>query len=72
MGDALRLVQARTLVIGIESDLLFPLQEQQLLADLIPGATFRMIHSLYGHDGFLLEFEHIERLVKDFVRFVPA
>lgn len=62
---ALRRIQANTLVIGISTDLLFPLQEQQFIADNIPGAAFRTIHSAYGHDGFLLEYESITRLVRE-------
>jgi homoserine O-acetyltransferase len=69
---ALRQIRARTLVMGITSDMLFPLQEQQLLAALIPGAFFRTITSLYGHDGFLLEFTQIEQLVSDFLRHAQA
>jgi homoserine O-acetyltransferase len=67
LEQALKQVQARTLVIGIESDILFPSQEQQLLASLIPGACFKTIDSLYGHDGFLLEFGQIGKLVGDFI-----
>ena len=64
---ALGRIQARTLVIGIESDILFPVVEQKTLAELIPEANFRIITSLYGHDGFLLEFSQIETLVKGFL-----
>lgn len=53
--EALKLIQARTLVIGISSDLLFPPVEQQFLAEKIPGATYLEIDSFYGHDGFLIE-----------------
>jgi homoserine O-acetyltransferase len=60
---ALQRIKARTLVIGIESDILFPLSEQQFLARWIPGATYHPIPSLYGHDGFLLEYEQIGGLV---------
>lgn len=63
---ALRLITASTLVIGITSDILFPPGEQQQLASLIPDARFRQISSLYGHDGFLLEYTQIETLIKDF------
>jgi len=66
LEKALQKVQARTLVIAIETDILFPKTEQQLLAALIPGASYRLIHSLYGHDGFLLEFTHIETLLREF------
>ncbi len=57
---ALSLVKAKTAVIGINTDVLFPLAEQKLLADQIPGATLDKIHSDYGHDGFLLEYEDIQ------------
>jgi len=65
---ALKQVRAATLVIGIDTDILFPLTEQLLLASLIPGASFQSIYSLYGHDGFLLESAEIERLVKAYIR----
>lgn len=67
LAAALGRIQAKALVIGIGSDILFPLSEQQLLASLIPDATFRAIGSLYGHDGFLLEFEQIGQLAKEFL-----
>lgn len=53
--NALKTIQAKTLVIGIKSDALFPIVEQEFLAKHIPGASFQMIDSLYGHDGFLIE-----------------
>ncbi len=64
---ALQKVRAATLVIGISSDILFPVSEQQLLAASIPGAHLATIDSLYGHDGFLLEYEQIENLINQFL-----
>jgi homoserine O-acetyltransferase len=64
---ALQLIQAKTLAIGIQSDILFPLQEQQFIAAHIPGAIYKTIPSDYGHDGFLLEFDSIGSLIKDFI-----
>jgi homoserine O-acetyltransferase len=64
---ALKKIKAKTMVIGITTDILFPLREQQFLADVIPGAQFRSIHSSYGHDGFLLEYETIEHVITDFI-----
>lgn len=61
---ALSAIKAKTTVIGIESDLLFPIGEQQFLAENIPGATLKIIHSLFGHDGFLLEHPQIEEFVR--------
>ena len=66
---ALQRISAKTLVIGLQSDILFPLSEQQYLAQHIPGARFASIGSAYGHDGFLLEFDAIE---KEIVKFFDA
>ncbi len=48
-------IEARTLVIGISSDILFPVREQRYLSQHIKNAQFAEIDSLYGHDGFLTE-----------------
>jgi homoserine O-acetyltransferase len=61
---ALNRITAKALVIGLHSDILFPLTEQQYLAKHIPGAKFAAINSTYGHDGFLLESEAIETSVR--------
>ncbi|SOE22700.1 homoserine O-acetyltransferase [Spirosomataceae bacterium TFI 002] len=63
LADALALVKAKTLVIGISSDVLFPVEEQRFLAANIPNATFEEIDSTYGHDGFLIEFEAMTKAI---------
>jgi homoserine O-acetyltransferase/O-succinyltransferase len=65
--NALSLINAATLVISISSDILFPVSEQQFLADHINGASIIVIDSTFGHDGFLLEFEQIETAIKSFL-----
>ncbi|MDX2046922.1 MAG: homoserine O-acetyltransferase [Chitinophagaceae bacterium] len=65
--SALQRITAKTLVIGISSDVLFPVQEQEFLAKHIPHAKYNAIESLYGHDGFLLEFDKISHLLNDFI-----
>lgn len=52
---ALRSITADALIIGIKTDILFPLPEQRLLAHYIPNARLEVINSTYGHDGFLIE-----------------
>ena len=66
--DALKRIQAKTLVISIKTDILFPLQEQEFLAEHIPNAELTIINSHYGHDGFLLEHEKITLLLKSFLK----
>ena len=68
MEKALQQIRAKTLVIGIETDILFPLKEQEFIAAHIPHAAYHSIYSDYGHDGFLLEFESISRLIRDFIK----
>ena len=55
ISEALKQIEAQTLVIAISSDLLFPPSEQKFLAEKIPGASYLEIDSFYGHDGFLIE-----------------
>lgn len=64
---ALQKIKAKTLVIGINSDILFPVNEQQFIAKNIKESSFKAIDSLYGHDGFLLEFQKLEELLKNFI-----
>ncbi|WP_420149746.1 homoserine O-acetyltransferase family protein [Spirosoma sp.] len=62
--NALSQIKARTLVVGIRSDLLFPPSEQQFLARHIPEAVYEEIDSLYGHDGFLIEFRPLANIIR--------
>lgn len=62
---ALSAINAETLVIGIDNDNLFPIEEQIYLSRAIKGARFAIVHSLYGHDGFLLEWQQTERILRD-------
>lgn len=70
VAKALSAIDTPTVVIGIDSDYLFPLKEQQFLADNIPHAVFEPIHSDYGHDGFLLENQQIEQILKKHISFL--
>jgi len=65
--EALASITAKTLVIGISSDLLFPISEQKYLAHYIPHSKISIIRSDYGHDGFLTEGNKINRLILNFL-----
>ncbi|KAG9310421.1 homoserine O-acetyltransferase [Chiua virens] len=58
----------RALIISIETDGLFTPTEQRTLATHIPDAGLVVIPSPDGHDGFLLEFEQINRHVLGFLK----
>jgi homoserine O-acetyltransferase len=61
---ALGRVTARALVAGVDSDRLYPLDEQQQVADAL-GVPLQVIHSPYGHDGFLIEVEAVGTLLRE-------
>jgi len=67
MRDVLGGVSARVLSIGISSDVLYPPAEQKAIASAIPGAVYAEIDSPHGHDAFLIEFETMNRLLRDFL-----
>lgn len=66
--DALQLVKADTLVIGIPNDLLFPLAEQEFMAKHIKNAQFNQLSSSYGHDGFLIETDALTQIIGNFLK----
>lgn len=68
IAEALKKIKANTLVIGIDTDLLFPIREQKYLAQNIEGAKLDILTSLHGHDGFLVEFDQFKSVVRKFLR----
>ena len=67
---ALEKVKSNTLVIGISSDLLFPVSEQKFVAKNIKNAKYFEIKSEYGHDGFLLEYEQLQKIIQKQINFL--
>lgn len=65
--NALKSVKAKTLCIGIRSDILYPVDEQKYVAQNITGGSYAEIDSFYGHDGFLIETEQVTELIKNFL-----
>ncbi len=66
--DALSTIKAYTQVIGITSDVLFPVSEQRFITQHIPNVTYEEISSLYGHDGFLVETHKIAGAIQAFFK----
>ena len=60
---ALAQIQAKSIVISITSDGLFPPCESSEWAKYIPNAKYYEIESRFGHDGFLLEIEQITQII---------
>ena len=72
VAAALARIQARTLVVGIDSDRLFPVEGQRVIAAGLPEGlgygpepgTPVVLESGYGHDGFLIESAAVGALVR--------
>lgn len=70
--SALREIEQPTLVIGIDSDVLYPLEEQEELARYIPQAELRVIRSSHGHDAFLIEFAQLADILENWLAANPV
>lgn len=60
---ALSRIKANVIVAGIDSDGMFPPEGQKEFASMIRGAKYSVITSKYGHDGFLLETEQLQKVL---------
>ena len=62
---ALKRIQARTRVVSVSSDRLFPPRlQQEIAAGITSGVTYTSIDSAHGHDGFLCEYSQLTPVVK--------
>ncbi|XP_052222230.1 uncharacterized protein LOC127838479 [Dreissena polymorpha] len=72
LEEALERVVCPSMVIGVKTDILFPIIQQRELATSLTKSgnshvTFYEIDSLYGHDTFLLDLNNIGAAVKGFL-----
>ncbi|NOX37056.1 MAG: homoserine O-acetyltransferase [Calditrichaeota bacterium] len=67
LPDVLEKVTVPALFIGIQSDVLYPVEEQKEMARHVPMAEYREIQSPHGHDAFLIEFDQLAAILKPFL-----
>ncbi len=67
LQTALSGITAPTMVIAIKGDILFPPSDHSELVNYIPQCEYHEIESDFGHDGFLIEYEIIDGLIKKFL-----
>lgn len=65
---ALSNIPSKSLIVSVETDVLFRNEHQIQLAECLPDAKFVNLDSPDGHDGFLLEFEALAALVVEQLR----
>jgi homoserine O-acetyltransferase len=62
----------RALIIGVETDLLFPIEQQQELADGLKGGErkveFVRLPSIQGHDAFLVDMDRFRPVIGNFLQ----
>ncbi len=59
-------LKARCLFVGVDTDVLFPIEEQQFLHRNVPGSSLAILQSIYGHDGFLIEVDQLANAISSF------
>lgn len=64
--QVLNRVEIPVQVIGVNSDHLYPVSEQEQLVKYLPNGRLHIIDSPYGHDAFLIEFDQLHNIIKPF------
>ena len=67
LQTVLKTIPHKTLIMGVSTDILCPVQEKKFIAQNMPDATYIEISSSYGHDGFLVEAEKITEHVNNWL-----
>ena len=67
VAEALRRIEARTVTVGITTDMLFPPDDMRALNGMIAGSRYYEIDSPFGHDGFLVEHEQLNEILYPFI-----
>lgn len=72
LEEGLSRVKCPVMVIGVQTDVLFPIWQQRELAAILqqagnPQVTFYELNSLFGHDTFLLDLNGVGAAVKGFL-----
>lgn len=77
LEDGLSRIKCPTMVVGVQTDILFPIWQQRELAQALQDSgndavTYYELNSLYGHDTFLLDLNGVGAAVKGFLEtFLP-
>jgi len=64
--EVLRSIRQPTLVVSIDTDVLYWPAEQREVARLVPNAKLAVIDSPHGHDAFLIDIDRLSDMVVDF------
>jgi homoserine O-acetyltransferase len=65
-------IDARTLLVGISSDILYAEEEIRELAKSIPNAHYATLTAPYGHDSFLVPTTNLPEILGNFLNEAEA
>lgn len=68
LEEVIQQIGQKTLLVGVTSDILCPVEEQLFMAAHLPDAEMVEIDSAYGHDGFMVEGQKIATLLGEWLR----
>ena len=66
--EVLKQIKAKSLVVAITSDILFPPSDHTVMVENIPNVEYHLIDSDFGHDGFLVEHEQLNQIILNFLK----
>jgi homoserine O-acetyltransferase len=67
LRQTLAVIDCSVLVMGMNSDILYPISEQQELVNHLSKGRLVEIDTIHGHDGFLLEVEQVGSHLRSFL-----
>lgn len=67
ISEAAKKITAKTVLLGFTHDLIYPPETIRSFAELLPNASFCLINTKFGHDGFLTEFDKWGFLIRQFM-----
>ena len=65
--EVLRSIRLPVEILSINSDILYPKEEQEELARLMPNSSILYLDEPYGHDAFLIDVETVSSMVRNFL-----
>lgn len=76
LETAVARIQCPTLVVGVSSDILYPVYQQKEIVEALHSqgkyVEYTEIDSPHGHDGFLIDFPKMEPGLREFIDFLAA
>jgi homoserine O-acetyltransferase len=67
LEDVLHNITIPSLNIGINSDILYPAEEQKWISNHLANSSYAELDSIHGHDAFLIEFRKLDKIIRPFL-----